>query len=216
MNPRLANLKEELAEIERGLEILMEQKINVTFSSFSEENQEELLRNIAIAQRKLDKRQEDIEYEIRKIKEEEEREWEQQERDRKAEEQRRKNEAYEREAAERRRTREENARRSADEEAKRQAELTAKRKAQNEENRRKLEQMQAQWQSKQTVTPPPPTSAPSQSLDLQTCPNCGNQVTNTDKFCSFCGTKLLKVCSNCGASLNPSHKFCTNCGTPTR
>jgi DNA-directed RNA polymerase subunit RPC12/RpoP len=50
---------------------------------------------------------------------------------------------------------------------------------------------------------------------MRTCPNCGNKVSDTAKFCVECGTKLEEkkeiYCPNCN-SLFTSGKFCMECG----
>ena len=85
----------------------------------------------------------------------------------------------------------------------------AKRKDQEEVNRRKLAEIQKQWNSQNiTLTIQKPTSIAS------TCPNCGSQVSKSSKFCTACGTKILVACANCGANIKASSKFCTNCGSP--
>lgn len=63
---------------------------------------------------------------------------------------------------------------------------------------------------------------------IQTCPNCGADLEDSDLFCKKCGTKLEpkpKVeednaegtvnafCSNCGAKLKDGVSFCGACGT---
>ena len=51
------------------------------------------------------------------------------------------------------------------------------------------------------------------------CKTCGNQLSDTAKFCPKCGTKIVieqdqnKFCSVCGNKLNASAKFCPKCGT---
>ena len=50
---------------------------------------------------------------------------------------------------------------------------------------------------------------------MRTCPNCGNKVSDTAKFCVECGTKLEEkkeiYCPNCN-SLFTGGKFCMECG----
>lgn len=44
------------------------------------------------------------------------------------------------------------------------------------------------------------------------CPKC-NQVTVKGKFCSLCGSPLIRTCRNCGAQLPDNASFCSECGT---
>lgn len=46
------------------------------------------------------------------------------------------------------------------------------------------------------------------------CPNCGNFVLPTSKFCSECGYKIIKEkkCLRCGNTLGENDKFCSQCG----
>ena len=44
------------------------------------------------------------------------------------------------------------------------------------------------------------------------CPRCQTENPEGKKFCSQCGTKLLKVCPQCGAQIVPGDKFCGECG----
>lgn len=47
------------------------------------------------------------------------------------------------------------------------------------------------------------------------CPNCGNMVTKTAKFCGNCGNKMSSdwTCPTCGKMVSASSKFCGECGT---
>ncbi len=47
------------------------------------------------------------------------------------------------------------------------------------------------------------------------CPECGNPVDVSDKFCNLCGGKLefKSNCPECGVEVSPLHRFCANCGT---
>ena len=140
-------------------------------------------------------------------REEKERAEEQAQRRREREErERREREEREREEAEERKRREEERKRREEEEARQKAEAEAKRKAQNEVNRKKLAEIQAQWEAQQT----PQHTAENKIV----CPQCGNSVSKTSKFCTSCGTRLLVVCPNCGANVKATSKFCTSCGTP--
>lgn len=44
------------------------------------------------------------------------------------------------------------------------------------------------------------------------CPNCHARVAK-GKFCSECGTPLIKKCPACQTELSPGIKFCSECGT---
>lgn len=46
---------------------------------------------------------------------------------------------------------------------------------------------------------------------LVACSKCGARNAETAKFCSDCGTPLVKTCAKCGAEV--SGKFCGECGT---
>lgn len=56
------------------------------------------------------------------------------------------------------------------------------------------------------------------------CSNCGAEVKDDDKFCTFCGNDLEKqraeaetaagYCVKCGAPLQEGYKFCVACGAP--
>jgi class 3 adenylate cyclase len=45
-----------------------------------------------------------------------------------------------------------------------------------------------------------------------TCPSCGHENPEGQKFCGECGTALQATCSACGAVNSPGQKFCGNCG----
>jgi class 3 adenylate cyclase/tetratricopeptide (TPR) repeat protein len=45
------------------------------------------------------------------------------------------------------------------------------------------------------------------------CSNCGATNAATAKFCSECGTPLVRNCPNCGTVLAGAPKFCPECGT---
>lgn len=57
-----------------------------------------------------------------------------------------------------------------------------------------------------------------------TCPECGTQATDSDKFCPSCGAKLIrkppkpkkeaagKFCPSCRAKIKAADKFCPGCG----
>ncbi len=49
------------------------------------------------------------------------------------------------------------------------------------------------------------------------CPNCGNNLSDNDKFCPKCGKSLLSLedttkCPKCGEDRKDGN-FCTKCGT---
>lgn len=52
-----------------------------------------------------------------------------------------------------------------------------------------------------------------------TCPKCGKSVSSTEKFCSYCGEKLIsavsisRICPACKKENANNAKFCTGCGT---
>lgn len=198
---------------------------------------EALLKQQKLLLEKSTNEQKKVENKIKELKAEREAEWEA-DRQAKKEEARRRQEEEERseeeercrwEAENRRRKAEEQRRREKEEakaerlrqkeEARRQAELAAKRKTQEEEFRKKMMGIQAQWQTGQAPvaqTSSHPTIVSSTVMSQQTtalCPQCGNSVSKTAKFCTNCGTKLSVTCPCCGASLKATAKFCSQCGT---
>ena len=46
-----------------------------------------------------------------------------------------------------------------------------------------------------------------------TCPTCGHQNPEGQKFCGECGTPLQAACPTCGHVNPPGQKFCGDCGT---
>ncbi len=48
------------------------------------------------------------------------------------------------------------------------------------------------------------------------CPNCSKEISDTSKFCRFCGKRVENgiYCEKCGASLETDSLFCSKCGTP--
>ena len=46
------------------------------------------------------------------------------------------------------------------------------------------------------------------------CPNCGDVISEDEKYCSKCGKPLLvnKVCNNCHKENDIDAKYCINCG----
>lgn len=66
-------------------------------------------------------------------------------------------------------------------------------------------------------------SAPSSPAGTVKCSNCSTPLAENTKFCSNCGTKVVRpsdesqggqkvFCSNCGEKLPPGSKFCSACG----
>ena len=52
---------------------------------------------------------------------------------------------------------------------------------------------------------------------MKPCPNCGEQINDTAKFCKYCGKKVEEkkaelFCEECGALLDPKAPFCEECG----
>ena len=47
-----------------------------------------------------------------------------------------------------------------------------------------------------------------------TCPSCGHENAEGQKFCGECGSALQAGCPSCGAENPPGQKFCGECGTP--
>lgn len=47
------------------------------------------------------------------------------------------------------------------------------------------------------------------------CKNCKTSNSIGTKFCSSCGSKLMKQCPQCGADVQDGVKFCTDCGALT-
>jgi class 3 adenylate cyclase/tetratricopeptide (TPR) repeat protein len=45
-----------------------------------------------------------------------------------------------------------------------------------------------------------------------TCPSCGHENLEGQKFCGECGTPLQAACPSCGAQNAPGQKFCGECG----
>lgn len=48
-----------------------------------------------------------------------------------------------------------------------------------------------------------------------TCPSCQSENPEGSKFCGDCGTSLQKPICACGTEVSPEAKFCHNCGTKT-
>src|SRR5262245_15538904 len=46
------------------------------------------------------------------------------------------------------------------------------------------------------------------------CPSCGAGNPVEARFCSFCGTPLVRECPGCGAAIDPDAAFCSSCGIP--
>src|SRR3989338_3873946 len=55
----------------------------------------------------------------------------------------------------------------------------------------------------------------------RSCPGCKQRITETTKFCQYCGTQVQKKpelqrptnCQKCKAKLALDQNFCTECGT---
>ena len=47
-----------------------------------------------------------------------------------------------------------------------------------------------------------------------TCPSCGHENAEGQKFCGECGSALQAGCPSCGAENPPGQRFCGQCGTP--
>ena len=54
--------------------------------------------------------------------------------------------------------------------------------------------------------------ASGQSSSTVKCPNCGNAVPASAKFCPECGYALSRRCPKCGTVFSGSPKFCPGCG----
>jgi Double zinc ribbon len=50
------------------------------------------------------------------------------------------------------------------------------------------------------------------------CPDCGKELRPSDRFCSVCGSSLVRDdrCSACRSPLDPDDRFCATCGHPRR
>ncbi len=46
-----------------------------------------------------------------------------------------------------------------------------------------------------------------------TCPNCGAEAHQGQKFCAECGTALARACPSCASPYEAGQKFCAECGT---
>ncbi len=48
------------------------------------------------------------------------------------------------------------------------------------------------------------------------CPDCGNSISATSKFCPYCGHQqvVFAQCVNCSKNLPPNARFCPKCGHP--
>ncbi len=49
--------------------------------------------------------------------------------------------------------------------------------------------------------------------DTSVCSACGASISAKAKFCSECGSLLVRKCTSCGMELKPGMKFCPECGT---
>ena len=207
---RIKNTSTKLQEFETKLERLKAER--------EEEWEEERRARQAEKQQREEEQRRRVEEERkrRQAEEDERRRKEQEAKERRRVEEEKKRRQAEEEELKRR---EEERKRREEEEARLKAEAEAKRKAQDEANLRRLAAMQAQWRGQQ----PPQTvrTAPQQAqaatpatVGSIICPQCGNSVSKTAKFCTSCGTRLLVACPTCGANVKATSKFCTSCGTP--
>lgn len=48
--------------------------------------------------------------------------------------------------------------------------------------------------------------------DTNVCSACGASISAKAKFCSECGSPLVRKCTSCGKELKPGMKFCPECG----
>lgn len=50
------------------------------------------------------------------------------------------------------------------------------------------------------------------------CPDCGKEISDSSKFCRFCGIKtdIGIYCEKCGRRLENDSLFCSECGTPVQ
>ncbi len=52
------------------------------------------------------------------------------------------------------------------------------------------------------------------------CPNCGKEITDTSKFCTYCGARqpveITQVCVKCGLDTPEGATFCPYCGVDLR
>lgn len=52
---------------------------------------------------------------------------------------------------------------------------------------------------------------------MKNCPNCNSQISDTAKFCKYCGNKIEEkkqelFCEECGAKIDADAPFCEECG----
>jgi predicted amidophosphoribosyltransferase len=50
--------------------------------------------------------------------------------------------------------------------------------------------------------------------EVARCPDCGNPISDSDHFCSVCGSTLVHddLCASCRSHLDPDDRFCAVCG----
>jgi len=59
--------------------------------------------------------------------------------------------------------------------------------------------------------------------NVNICPNCGGEVSRSNKFCDQCGMEMkrevleksdsINICKNCGEPLSDGAVFCASCGS---
>ena len=52
---------------------------------------------------------------------------------------------------------------------------------------------------------------------MKNCPNCNSQISDTAKFCKYCGNKIEEkkqeiFCEECGAKIDADAPYCEECG----
>ena len=45
------------------------------------------------------------------------------------------------------------------------------------------------------------------------CTACGHSISEEAKFCSQCGSPVMRSCASCGHDLAPNARFCEQCGS---
>ena len=94
------------------------------------------------------------------------------------------------------------------------AEKEAKRKAAEEEAKRKAAEEEAKRKAAEEEAKRKAAEEESRRLnEMISCPNCGETISASSKFCEFCGKRTVLICSACNAELNAGARFCEFCGT---